>query len=209
MLLTRQLPSFIPAAFSCLRARTAVLALCASLVLPVTPAGAQTAPAHGKMAAWPITLTLPDGRDVTLYADQTWQYQVLSQTAGAQPTLTAKALAKPALLAHASREGVSVAPRGVLASAPDSNGELALAFILSNQGSRNVVGVAGTVRFFAPDGAQLSEHPVRLWRAEHRLPETYLRPGQSRPALTLSLPWPVGYAGTPLVQVTLTEVVFR
>lgn len=53
-----------------------------------------------------------------------------------------------------------------------------LTFMVSNTGTRNVVGVRGMVTLFSAEGVQLSRQEARFWVAENRLPETYLRKGK-------------------------------
>ncbi|WP_033135934.1 DUF3157 family protein [Aeromonas finlandensis] len=183
-----------------------LVALCLSPVL------AQAAPLS--------QVTLPDGRLVQLNDDFTWEYLVVKPAepvkavaegaqagavvAVAAPVLTDQAKAHPELLSQAARDGVVVKLDNI-----DGADPLALTFMVSNTGNRNVVGVRGMVTLFSADGVQLSRQEARFWVAENRLPETYLRKGQVRPSLALELPRPAGLTGQPLVRVEIDEVVFR
>ncbi|MGL5201026.1 MAG: DUF3157 family protein, partial [Aeromonas veronii] len=120
------------------------------------------------------------------------------------PVLTDQAKANPELLAQMARDGVVVKLDKIEGSDP-----LVLTFMVSNTGTRNVVGVRGMVTLFSADGVQLSRQEARFWVAENRLPETYLRKGQARPSLVLEIPRPAGLTGQPLVRVEIDEVVFR
>lgn len=179
------------------------------VALCLTPVLAQAAPLS--------QVTLPDGRQVQLNDDFTWEYLVVKpaepvqsvtaeENAGAvaAPVLTDQAKANPELLAQMARDGVVVKLDKIEGSDP-----LALTFMVSNTGSRNVVGVRGMVTLFSADGVQLSRQEARFWVAENRLPETYLRKGQARPSLALEIPRPAGLTGQPLVRVEIDEVVFR
>lgn len=182
------------------------------LALCLTPVLAQAAPLS--------QVTLPDGRQVQLNDDFTWEYLVVKPAepvqgvaaegnagavvAVAAPVLTDQAKANPELLAQMARDGVVVKLDKIEGSDP-----LALTFMVSNTGSRNVVGVRGMVTLFSADGVQLSRQEARFWVAENRLPETYLRKGQARPSLALEIPRPAGLTGQPLVRVEIDEVVFR
>ena len=157
-----------------------LIALCLSPVL------AQAAPLS--------QVTLPDGRQVQLNDDFTWEYLVVKQAESVQgvaadgkagavvavaaPVLTDQAKANPELLAQMARDGVVVKLDKIEGSDP-----LVLTFMVSNTGTRNVVGVRGMVTLFSADGVQLSRQEARFWVAENRLPETYLRKGQARPSL--------------------------
>ncbi|MGL4251290.1 MAG: DUF3157 family protein [Aeromonas sp.] len=169
--------------------------------------------------ALPLTqMTLPDGRQIQLNDDFTWEYLVVKpaepvmgartgvNTVGAvaAPVLTDQAKANPELLSQAARDGVVVKLDKIEGSDP-----LALTFLVSNSGSRNVVGVRGMVTLFSADGIQLSRQEVRFWVAENRLPETYLRKGQQRTSRELEITRPGGLSGQPLVRVEIDEVIFR
>lgn len=166
--------------------------------------------------AAPLTqVSLPDGTQVQLNDDHTWEYLVVQPAqpaAQASPAvtkteplvLTEQARARPELLAEASREGVSV--RLDKASGDDA---LTLTFVATNQGSRSVVRVDGWISLFDQAGHLWAREPARFWLAETRLPETYLRKGQSRPARDITLTRPAGLVGSPLVRVEIAEVSFR
>lgn len=182
------------------------------VALCLTPVLAQAAPLS--------QVTLPDGRQVQLNDDFTWEYLVVKQAepvkgsetiaksgavvAVAAPVLTEQAKAHPELLSQAVRDGIMVKLDKVEGSDP-----LALSFQISNTGTRNVVGVRGWVTLFSADGVQLQRQEARFWVAENRLPETYLRKGQVRPARGLEMSRPAGLTGEPLVRIEIDEVVFR
>ncbi len=128
-----------------------LIALCLSPVL------AQAAPLS--------QVTLPDGRQVQLNDDFTWEYLVVKPAESVQgvaaegkagavvavaaPVLTDQAKANPELLAQMARDGVVVKLDKIEGSDP-----LVLTFMVSNTGTRNVVGVRGMVTLFSADGVQ-------------------------------------------------------
>ncbi|MCX7133310.1 DUF3157 family protein [Aeromonas sp.] len=163
--------------------------------------------------AAPLTqVTLPDGRQVQLNDDFTWEYLLIKPTASGEvvtgavavPVLTEQAMTNPDLLAHAVKDGISVKLDKIEGSDP-----LSLQFLVSNTGSRSVVRVRGSVTLFSEQGAQLVKQEARFWVGENRLPESYLRKGQQRPSLVLEMPRPAGLTGKPLVRVEIEEVEFR
>ncbi|MCH7375727.1 DUF3157 family protein [Aeromonas sp. MR19] len=163
--------------------------------------------------AAPLTqVTLPDGRQVQLNDDFTWEYLLIKPTASAEvvtgavavPVLTEQAMTNPDLLAQAVKDGISVKLDKIEGSDP-----LSLQFLVSNTGSRSVVRVRGSVTLFSEQGAQLVKQEARFWVGENRLPESYLRKGQQRPSLALEMPRPAGLTGKPLVRVEIEEVEFR
>jgi hypothetical protein len=163
--------------------------------------------------AAPLTqVTLPDGRQVQLNDDFTWEYLLIKPTASGEvvtgavavPVLTEQAMTNPDLLAQAVKDGISVKLDKIEGSDP-----LSLQFLVSNTGSRSVVRVRGSVTLFSEQGAQLAKQEARFWVGENRLPESYLRKGQQRPSLVLEMPRPAGLTGKPLVRVEIEEVEFR
>lgn len=163
--------------------------------------------------AVPLTqVTLPDGRQVQLNDDFTWEYLLIKPTASGEvvtgavavPVLTEQAMTNPDLLAQAVKDGISVKLDKIEGSDP-----LSLQFMVSNTGSRSVVRVRGSVTLFSEQGAQLVKQEARFWVGENRLPESYLRKGQQRPSLVLEMPRPAGLTGKPLVRVEIEEVEFR
>lgn len=163
--------------------------------------------------AAPLTqVTLPDGRQVQLNDDFTWEYLLIKPTASGEvvtgavavPVLTEQAMTNPDLLAQAVKDGISVKLDKIEGSDP-----LSLQFLVSNTGSRSVVRVRGSVTLFNEQGAQLVKQEARFWVGENRLPESYLRKGQQRPSLVLEMPRPAGLTGKPLVRVEIEEVEFR
>lgn len=153
--------------------------------------------------AAPLTqVTLPDGRQVQLNDDYTWEYLLIKPATPA--VLTEQALANPDMLSQAARDGITVKLSQVGGEDP-----LQLQFMLSNGGTRNVVRVNGSVTLFSEQGAQLATQEVRFWAGENRLPDSYLRQGEQRPSRTIELARPAGLSGKPLVRVQIDEVEFR
>lgn len=176
------------------------------VALCLCPLLAEAAPLH--------QITLPDGRQVQLNDDFTWEYllvkpaatvagQAVTQSVAA-PVLTEQAMAHPDLLSQATRDGITVKLDQVAGDDP-----LSLQFVVSNTGSRNVVRVNGSLTLFSADGVQLSSEPVRFWVGENRLPDSYLRKGEARTSRAIELARPAGLTGKPLVRVQIDEVEFR
>ena len=163
--------------------------------------------------AAPLTqVTLPDGRQVQLNDDFTWEYLLLKPAADGsavqgtvgEPVLTEQAMSNPELLAQAVKDGI-----GVKLAKMEGSDPLQLQFMVRNTGTRNVVRVRGSVTLFSEQGAQLVKQEARFWVGENRLPESYLRKGQQRPSMVLEVPRPTGLTGKPLVRVEIEEVEFR
>ncbi len=176
------------------------------VALCLCPLLAEAAPLH--------QITLPDGRQVQLNDDFTWEYLLVKPAATvagqavtasvAAPVLTEQAMAHPDLLSQATRDGITVKLDQVAGDDP-----LSLQFVVSNTGSRNVVRVNGSLTLFSADGVQLSSEPVRFWVGENRLPDSYLRKGEARTSRAIELARPAGLTGKPLVRVQIDEVEFR
>lgn len=176
------------------------------VALCLFPLLAEAAPLH--------QITLPDGRQVQLNDDFTWEYLLVKPAEAspgktvtasvAAPVLTEQALAHPDLLSQATRDGITVKLDQVTGEDP-----LSLQFLVSNTGSRNVVRVNGSLTLFSAEGVQLSTQPVRFWVGENRLPESYLRKGEARASRAIELARPASLTGKPLVRVQIDEVEFR
>lgn len=117
-------------------------------------------------------VTLPDGRQVQLNDDFTWEYLLIKPTASGEramgavavPVLTEQAMTNPDLLAQAVKDGIGVKLDKVEGSDP-----LLLQFTVSNTGTRSVVRVRGTVTLFSKQGVQLARQEARFWVGENRL----------------------------------------
>lgn len=122
--------------------------------------------------AAPLTqVTLPDGRQVQLNDDFTWEYLLIKPTASGEvvtgavavPVLTEQAMTNPDLLAQAVKDGISVKLDKIEGSDP-----LSLQFLVSNTGSRSVVRVRGSVTLFSEQGAQLVKQEDRFWVGDRK-----------------------------------------
>ena len=161
--------------------------------------------------AAPFTqVTLPDGRQVQLNDDFTWEYLLLRPADGsavqgtvAVPVLTEQAMSNPELLAQAVKDGIGVKLAKVEGSDP-----LQLQFMVSNTGTRNVVRVRGSVTLFSEQGPSWpSRRPASgSARTVCRSP---ICAGAAAPSMVLEVPRPTGLTGKPLVRVEIEEVEFR
>ena len=196
--------------------------LCVSLCL-LTGVAATAAPLQ--------QVTLANGRLIELEDDFTWHYVVLAPsnsptsnavvtarsaaTTGAAatpqatptqntPALNQQALQDPSLLAETAAQGVKIR---YLDSAQDGT-TIQPRFDVSNQAVGSVVRVTGQITVYDAQGRQLLTTETRFWQAEYRLPDTYLRQGQTRqfqvPAITLPQALPAGVH--PLIRMTITDV---
>ena len=140
-----------------------------------------------------------------------------SQSAGAASTsasnvapdsasrLNSSALANPRLLSEGHRDGLVAR----LSSVSEEDDEALLQFSLDNTAGQSVIGVQARLRLYADDGHLLATHEVPLWVGEYRLPQTYLRPGQTRDSREVRVSLPEGEWSRQLVRVEVTEVEFR
>lgn len=140
-----------------------------------------------------------------------------SQSAGAASTsasnvapdsasrLNSSALANPRLLSEGHRDGLVAR----LSSVSEEDDEALLQFSLDNTAGQSVIGVQARLRLYADDGQLLATREVPLWVGEYRLPQTYLRPGQTRDSREVRVSLPEGEWSRQLVRVEVTEVEFR
>lgn len=97
-------------------------------------------------------------------------------------TLTAGAMAQSALLKSTAKGGVKIS---YLNSRWDKEGRLGLNFELSSTSSENYVMIELEIGLFGDSGQLLKRETVDVWQAIFRMPETYLRKGQTRNSETL------------------------
>ncbi|MCK8069065.1 DUF3157 family protein [Cobetia sp. 1CM21F] len=119
--------------------------------------------------------------------------------------LNSSALANPRLLSEGHRDGLVAR----LSSVSEEDDEALLQFSLDNTAGQSVIGVQARLRLYADDGHLLATREVPLWVGEYRLPQTYLRPGQTRDSREVRVSLPEGEWSRQLVRVEVTEVVFR
>ncbi|GIU20552.1 DUF3157 family protein [Shewanella sp. MBTL60-007] len=152
-------------------------------------------------------VTLENGATVKLNDDFTWEYVILESqnkpdtavpvtlpaTVGAvtatdstavttaeqatTETLTANAIAQSALLKSTAKGGVKVS---LLNSQWDEDGRLGLTFELNSNSPEHYVMIELEISLFADSGALMSKEKVKVWQAIFRMPDTYLRKGQTR-----------------------------
>ena len=119
--------------------------------------------------------------------------------------LNSSALANPRLLSEGHRDGLVAR----LSSVSEEDDEALLQFSLDNTAGQSVIGVQARLRLYADDGHLLATREVPLWVGEYRLPQTYLRPGQTRDSREVRVSLPEGEWSRQLVRVEVTEVEFR
>lgn len=146
-------------------------------------------------------VTLENGATVKLNDDFTWEYIILeSQTknntiaavdasAAAKPTpaisatlpanadnLTSSAIAQAALLKSTGKSGVKVS----FLNEQWDDGRLGLTFELSSNSTEHYVMIELEISLFADSGALIKKETVKVWQAVFRMPDSYLRKGQTR-----------------------------
>ncbi|MBW3698413.1 DUF3157 family protein [Vibrio sp. T187] len=131
------------------------------------------------------TLFLPDGKQVLLKDDFTWEYvsESSKDSRSAVPVIpVAKAAIgttikvgddKPSL--QLSRSGVDV----LIGASRYDHGELTLPVSITNQNTQPVVVVTLSVEIYSPTGELLFQDSFNTWQSIKRLADTYLRPQRS------------------------------
>lgn len=125
--------------------------------------------------------------------------------APAQARLNASALANPTLLSEGHRDGVVAR----LTAVDIDDGDAVLRFEIQNTAGQNVIATRARLRLYGDDGRLLATREAPLWVGEYRLPETYLRPGQTREGRSVRIALPDGSWSRQLVRVEVSEVEFR
>ncbi|MCK8045043.1 DUF3157 family protein [Shewanella sp. 1CM18E] len=155
-------------------------------------------------------ITLENGAKVKLNDDFTWEYVILESQTQPEPaipvtlpatvgaatataaatevvtpavstatteTLTSSAIAQSALLKSTAKSGVKVSFAN---SQWDDDGRLGLTFELSSNSTEHYVLIELEISLFADSGALIKKEEVKVWQAIFRMPDTYLRKGQTR-----------------------------
>ncbi len=148
-------------------------------------------------------VTLENGTKVKLKDDFTWQYifdepqavQHQSAVTASSPvttekyttpmpteSLSANAINQAELLKTTAKDGVKVS---YLSSQWNRKGELGLNFQLDSQSDDSYVQIKLEISLFDDKGKLLTKETLPVWQAIYRMPDTYLRKGQSRESGTL------------------------
>ncbi|MCL1059400.1 DUF3157 family protein [Shewanella gelidimarina] len=91
--------------------------------------------------------------------------------------LTASAIAQAALLKSTAKNGVKV---NFLDQQWDDDDRLGLTFELSSTSTEHYVMIELEISLFADSGALIKKETVNVWQAVFRMPDSYLRKGQTR-----------------------------
>jgi hypothetical protein len=144
------------------------------------------------------TVTLDNGATVLLHDDYTWEYIAINTDADkankAIPSgVIHKSVESPSNLQQISNNNeTSLLRSGLLNSAVKNevkvtyndavwrDDALGLTFKLSSENSQGVVVVQVAVSFYDDNANKISEQTIKVWQSSYRLPETYLRKGETR-----------------------------
>lgn len=141
------------------------------------------------------TVTLDSGATVLLHDDYTWEYIAINSDATKKATpsdITALSAVNTASSEQVSKNDTSLLRSGLLNTAAKNDvkvtysdaiwrdQELGLKFTLSSNNSDGVVIVKVAISFYDDNANKIIEETVNVWQASYRLPETYLRKGETR-----------------------------
>ena len=146
--------------------------------------------------------TLPDGKQVNLKDDFTWEYvttkvvesEVTDSGVPAKPSIAAIPVAttvtgttiklndtKPSL--QLSKSGVDI----LLGTASYQDGKLVIPTAITNQGTQPIIIVSLKVKVLSTAGELLAEQQIDTWKSIKRMAETYLRPQSSAEGKSIKL----------------------
>ena len=126
--------------------------------------------------AVPVTLPATVGTATSTSAAATEVVTPAASSAKTE-TLTSSAIAQSALLKSTAKSGVKVSFAN---SQWDDDGRLGLTFELSSNSPEHYVMIELEVSLFADSGALIKKEDIKVWQAIFRMPDTYLRKGQTR-----------------------------
>lgn len=175
-------------------------------------------------------VTLPDGKQVLLKDDFTWQYVAPQQTEAAAITLeiavpvsaapiaAAPVVAVPVstntrgttIVVNSKKPSLQLSQSGVdvvLGASRYEDGELIIPTAITNQGTQAVILVSLNISVFTAEGELLAEEEVAVWKSIKRMADTYLRPktGEEGKPIKLDLEQHPEYQ----IKAEITEVLAR
>ena len=152
----------------------------------------------GLSAASIGTATLDNGAIISFHDDYTWEYVAISADAADQVSKTISSnninsnVVSPANSEQALKNRSSLLRSGLLNTSVKNDVKvtysdsiwrdqsLGLKFILSSDNTDGVVIVKVAISFYDDKTNKITEQIVNVWQASYRLPETYLRKGDTR-----------------------------
>ncbi len=145
-------------------------------------------------------VTLPDGKQVLLKDDFTWQYMAENKTeetttteiTSAVAVATASVAAVPVvavpvatstrgttIVVNSKKPSLQLSQSGVdvvLGASRYEGGELIIPTAITNQGTQAVILVSLNISVFTAEGELLAQQEVAVWKSIKRMADTYLRP---------------------------------
>jgi len=152
----------------------------------------------GLSAASIGTVTLDNGAIISFHDDYTWEYVAISADAADQVNNTISSnninsnVVSPANSEQALKNRSSLLRSGLLNTSVKNDVKvtysdsiwrdqsLGLKFILSSDNTDGVVIVKVAISFYDDKTNKITEQTVNVWQASYRLPNTYLRKGETR-----------------------------
>ncbi|MEZ8821720.1 DUF3157 family protein [Vibrio sp. 10N.222.54.A1] len=134
-------------------------------------------------------VTLPDGKQVLLKDDFTWQYVAPKQTEAATTTseTAAPVVAVPVatnvrgttIVVDSKKPSLQLSQSGVdvvLGASHYEDGELIIPTAITNQSTQAVILVSVKLDLYSASSELLEEKTVAVWKSIKRMADTYLRP---------------------------------
>jgi len=130
-------------------------------------------------------VTLPDGKEILLKDDFTWQYHNRASSDG-EPILKSIPVAKithgTTIIIGDTKPSLQVSKSGVdvlIGAGLYENEQLILPISITNQSTQAVVLVTLEVTVYSPTGELLHQESINTWQSIKRMADTYLRPQTS------------------------------
>ncbi|MEZ9764996.1 DUF3157 family protein [Vibrio splendidus] len=144
-------------------------------------------------------VTLPDGKQVLLKDDFTWQYMAENKTeeetttteitsaVATAPVAAVPVVAVPVatstrgttIVVNSKKPSLQLSQSGVdvvLGASRYEGGELIIPTAITNQGTQAVILVSLSISVFTAEGELLAQQEVAVWKSIKRMADTYLRP---------------------------------
>lgn len=134
-----------------------------------------------------LRLRLENGKEVILKDDFTWQYVTKAenqpQTQPAPAVATATPLSAPSVMQYEQTNQVVIQHSGVVLTLQLEQwrkGAKAIPITIENGAFKPIIAIDVTLNLYNSQGNLLHSHEYAVWRSIKRMPDTYLRVGQSK-----------------------------
>lgn len=159
-----------------------------------------------------LRLRLENGKEVILKDDFTWQYVTKAEgQPQAQPSpVVATSLPAPQVMQHVQTNQVVTQHSGVVLTLQLEKwreGAKTIPVTIENGAFKPIIAIDVTLNLYNSQGNLIHSHEYAVWRSIKRMPDTYLRVGQSKTGTAIKLN--VDPSQVARVEMVVNDINFR